>query len=80
MKTEKTKETTELTLARQGELSLRKAQKTVNFTLKEMAAGQKLDAQMHIGDGETLFVFIANGICATLHLQAFDPVMEGGIG
>lgn len=69
-----------LQLRKHGELSLEQAQQTVNFTLAEMAAGQKLQSQMHIGTGETLFVFIANGICATLHLQAFDPIQEGGAG
>lgn len=67
-----------LRLRRQGELSLEQAQQTVNYVLTEMAKGKKLDSQMHTGTGETLFVFIANGICATLHLQAFIPVQEGG--
>ncbi|MDR0824597.1 MAG: hypothetical protein LBN74_05845 [Prevotella sp.] len=74
------KQSAPLQLCRQGNLTLEKAQKAVNFVLTEMSKGKKLQSQMHSGSEEILFVFIANGLRATLHLQAFNSelIQEGG--
>lgn len=72
MKT-KTQLSNELQIIHQGEVNPTAAKATVGRIITEMAAGQPLQCQQHSSSIESIFVFIANGLCATLHIQAFNP-------
>jgi len=65
-----------LKLINKGGVTLKSAKKTANYILQQMSQGEKFDCEHHGSDNETVFVFIANGLCCTLHLQPLDQ--EGG--
>ncbi|MDR1716325.1 MAG: hypothetical protein LBS20_10810 [Prevotella sp.] len=66
------------TKKQQGSVKVVNALATIHKILDEMAPSGTLDYIVESKKNETLYVFIANGICATLHVQVFNPVQEGG--
>ena len=78
----KTKTTQELQLTKSGYIGLQVAQNQIHKVLKRLIGGTPIHYQHHVSTQESVMVFMGNGICATLHIQEFKPVLmkEGGEG
>ena len=69
----------ELQLKKEGFVGLMVAKETISRQLRKMSIpGIPIKVQEYATGNESMFVFIANGICATLHIQPFNPATKGG--
>lgn len=65
-----------LQLINKGYVTPKEAKRTASFILNQMSKGENFEAEHHGSELETVFVFMANGLCCTLHVQPME--MEGG--
>lgn len=63
-----------------GTVSLKHLKKQVNGILTSFYKGQLIDCQLHPMDDEFALVMIADGVCATLHIQELGNALteKGG--
>ena len=66
-----------LALHSEGATNLQQVNKTVTELLTEAFQDTEISCQIHSSKTESVFAFIANGICATLHIQEFKPKKGG---
>lgn len=53
---------------------------TLSNVVDTVFGTEPIQCQLHSMDKETVVVMIGNGMCATLHLQEFNPnQMKGGL-
>jgi len=70
---------TTLPVTSEGYTGLMGAKETIGKQLRKMSVpGIPIKYREHTSETESVFVFIANGICATLSIQKLSNVMEGG--
>lgn len=63
-----------------GTVSLNNLKKQVNGILNDFYKGKSIDCQLHPMDDEFALVMIADGVCATLHIQELGNALteKGG--
>lgn len=66
------------TKTRQGSVKVVNALATIHKILNEIAPSGTLECTMQSKKSETVFAFVANGVCATFHLQEYKPMKKGG--
>lgn len=67
-----------LQLINKGHVTAKEAKRAASFILNQMSKGSNFDCEHHGSELETVFVFIANGLCCTMHVQPLEK--EGGKG
>ena len=67
--------TKNLPITRTGEVKTSKATAAIAKMLQAISPNGKLQGSMYNSDNESTFVFVANGVCATFHIQ---NIKKGG--
>ena len=68
---------TEQIVSKSGDVKVVNAVSTIHKILDSIAENGKLNCQMDTTQTDVSFVFIANGVCVTCHVQELNPVQEG---
>lgn len=68
-----TKNNSTLQLRQEGYTGLQGAQNQVHKVLRDMTGITPIHYQVHSSAQESVIVFMGNGICATLHIQRYNP-------
>lgn len=68
---------TKTIVSKVGDVKVVNAVSTIHKILDEISENGRINCQMLSTENDVSFVFIANGVCMTCHVQDM-PIMKGG--